>query len=142
MKPISISVPKKTAAGVSALGLGMLIALTGCGADGQNTTGESQTQVFYQMNMQGTGDVPDRQLVIDGSSVSVYSFQCDEDTASLYTEGGWRGSLSADGSQIVWTESESGTDDIVFAADGSSIQLKNQPWKAMPEDEAFDAACS
>lgn len=60
MKPISISVPKKTAAGVSALGLGMLIALTGCGADGQNTTGESQTQVFYQMNMQGTGDVPDR----------------------------------------------------------------------------------
>ncbi|ALG29548.1 hypothetical protein AOZ07_11525 [Glutamicibacter halophytocola] len=134
---------KKKSVGFSALAFGTLMVLTGCGGSGSDAQAEEpQTQVFYQMNMHGTGDVPDRQLVIDGSSVAVYSFKCDGDTASLYKDGGWRGSLSVDGNQIIWTESESGTDNVVFAADGSSIQLKNQPWKAMPENEAFDAACS
>lgn len=119
------------------------LALSACGGSSNENPGannsEPSTQVFYQTNMMGQGDVVDRQLVIDGASVSVYSLHCTDGEPQFYTEGGWRGSLNADKTQIAWTEGERGTDEIVFAADGGSINLKNQPWKTMGEQDAINS---
>lgn len=143
----SITKPSARTASMAALALGASLLLAACGGgDGSNSqniegngseaqSAEAQVQTFYQVDSSG----PQRQLVLDGTSVAVYSFICEGGTAKLNTDFGWRGTMTADSSQIMWTSGETGTDDVALASDGSSITLQSQQWPQMDEQEAFDA---
>lgn len=79
----------------------MALLLTGC-AGGNEANGE-----YYL--------VPDRddrveaQLVIDGSDVAVYSFECaegEDDRAVIEEEPSATGQLTDDGTQVVWSSED------------------------------------
>lgn len=142
----SITKTSARTASLAALALGASLLLAACGGDSSNSqniegngaevqSAEAQVQTFYQVDDFG----PQRQLVLDGTSVAVYSFICEGGTAKLNTDFGWRGTMTADSSQIMWTSGETGTDDVAFASDGSSITLQSQQWPQMDEQEALDA---